>query len=61
MHNIAYLLNLMAQVRKAIIQDQFPQFLRQVFGKWYKGEKEKFPKWAVDALGEVGIDLLADD
>jgi tRNA-guanine transglycosylase len=60
LHNVAYLLNLMNEARKAIVDDRYPQFLRNVFGKWYGGDKQKYPKWAVDALGSVGMDLLCD-
>ncbi|KAI9710280.1 MAG: hypothetical protein M1820_002774 [Bogoriella megaspora] len=58
MHNVHFLLHLMGQVREAIIQDQYPAFLKAYFAKLYSGEKEKYPGWAVDALKGVGVDLL---
>lgn len=58
LHNVWYLLSLMRQVRKAIIADTYPQFLRQFFSDLYAGEKDKYPKWAVGALRGVGVDLL---
>ncbi|KAI5810861.1 queuine tRNA-ribosyltransferase [Pyronema omphalodes] len=60
MHNVAYLLGLMNKAQKAVMEDRYPQFLKDTFGKWYKGDKEKFPKWAVDALRGVGVDLMED-
>jgi len=59
LHNVAYVLGLMNSARKAIVEDRYPDFLRTVFGKWHNGDKTKFPKWAVDALSGVGVDLLA--
>lgn len=61
MHNVAYLLGLMKKARQAIVEDRYPQFLRQCYSGWYQGEKERYPKWAIDALAAVGVDLLADD
>ncbi|KAA8896240.1 tRNA-guanine(15) transglycosylase-like protein [Sphaerosporella brunnea] len=60
LHNVSYLLNLMNEARKAVVRDEYPKFLRETFGKWYQGDKAKFPKWAVDALRGVGVDLLAE-
>lgn len=59
MHNVHYQLNLMKQVRQAIIDDRYPSFLKEFFGKLYD-EKSKYPEWAVTALKGVGVDLLAD-
>lgn len=56
-HNVHYLLNLMKRAREAILEDRYPAFVKQFFGKLYS-TKEKFPIWAVDALKGVGIDLL---
>ncbi|KAF2091514.1 queuine tRNA-ribosyltransferas-like protein [Saccharata proteae CBS 121410] len=58
MHNVHYQLSLMAAARTAIIEDEFPEFLRRFFSKRY-GEKRQFPEWAVNALRGVGVDLLA--
>ena len=59
MHNVAYLLKLMNNARTAVVEDRYPQFLRDTFAGWYAGDKSVFPKWAVDALKGVGVDLLA--
>lgn len=50
----------MGKIRQAIIDDQYPAFLRKFFSDIYGGDKSKFPPWAIDALGGVGVDLLAD-
>jgi queuine tRNA-ribosyltransferase len=59
MHNVHYQLNLMKEAREAIIQDRYPQFVKDFFSKLHNGEKDKYPRWAVDALRGVGVDLLS--
>lgn len=59
MHNVHYLLSLMGSVRQAIIEDRYPNFLRAFFEKLYKN-KSDIPKWAVEALRGVGVDLLSE-
>jgi hypothetical protein len=46
----------MGQARDAIVADRYPDFLRTFF-KRYFGETG-YPRWCVDALGSVGVDLL---
>lgn len=48
----------MAQAREAIKQDRYPQFVKDFFNILYHGNKSQYPKWAVDALKTVGIELL---
>jgi tRNA-guanine transglycosylase len=60
MHNVWYQLNLMRSVREAIVEDRFPEFLKQFFSDQHGGDKEKYPEWAVEALRTVGVDLLSD-
>jgi len=60
MHNVYYQLNLMREAREAIVQDRYPQFVKDFFGDLYNREKDKYPVWAVDALKSVGVDLLAE-
>lgn len=60
MHNVWYQLELMRQVREAIVEDRFPAFLRRFFADLYP-DKEKYPTWAVDALRGVSVDLYTDD
>jgi len=59
MHNVHYLLNLMKGARKAIMEDRYPMFLKEFFGKLYDDRRD-FPEWAVMALRGVGVDLLVD-
>ncbi|PSS02290.1 tRNA-guanine(15) transglycosylase-like protein [Coniella lustricola] len=58
LHNVWYQLNLMRQVREAIIADRYPAFLRDFFENLY-ASKEEYPDWAVGALRGVGVDLMA--
>jgi queuine tRNA-ribosyltransferase catalytic subunit len=58
MHNVHFLLNLMRAARDAIIEDRYPEFLRNYFGKMYDWKKELYPQWAVNALKGVGVDLI---
>jgi tRNA-guanine family transglycosylase len=60
MHNVHYQLNLMRLAREAILEDRYPQFVKDFFSKLYDGRKEKYPEWAVGALKGVGVDLLID-
>ncbi|KAI9799358.1 MAG: hypothetical protein M1833_004057 [Piccolia ochrophora] len=56
MHNVHYLLSLMKKARTAIIEDRYPRFLKDFFGRLYD-DKSKYPEWAVRALLKVGVDL----
>lgn len=58
-HNVWYQLNLMKEVREAIIADRYPAFVREFFGRLYP-DRTEFPEWAVRALQGVGLDLLQD-
>jgi queuine tRNA-ribosyltransferase len=58
-HNVWYQLNLMREVREAIIEDKFPEFVKRFFGCLYSS-KGAYPEWAVEALCKVGIDLLEE-
>ena len=59
LHNVHYLLDLMRKVREAIVDGRYPEFVKGYFSTLYKGDTEKYPSWAVDALRGAGIDLLA--
>ncbi|KAG9238486.1 tRNA-guanine(15) transglycosylase-like protein [Amylocarpus encephaloides] len=61
MHNVWYQLALMRSVREAVIEDRFPAFLHQFFRDLHRGEKSKYPDWAVEALRTVGVDLLQEE
>ena len=57
-HNVYYQLNLMREIREAIIEDSFPAYVRQFFANLYP-EAAQYPDWAVEALKKVGIDLTS--
>lgn len=59
-HNVHYLLDMMRRAREAILEDKYPDFLKNYFNTLYAGEKEKYPTWAIEALRGVGVDLLED-
>ncbi|KAK9460149.1 tRNA-guanine(15) transglycosylase-like protein [Lipomyces oligophaga] len=61
LHNVHYQLNLMRTARAAIIRDEFPQFVKKFFATLHRGDKSKYPEWAVEALLAVNINLLNDD
>ncbi|KAI3635247.1 hypothetical protein MIR68_006813 [Amoeboaphelidium protococcarum] len=54
-HNIAYQMRLMREMREAIMKDQFPQFVKK-FVKDYHTNSE-CPQWAINALKSVNIDV----
>ncbi|KAK3087123.1 hypothetical protein FSP39_002020 [Pinctada imbricata] len=54
-HNVAYQLNLMRQVHQSIVDDKFPEFIRDFFLCLYP--QKNFPSWAVDALKSVNVHL----
>lgn len=64
LHNVHFLLSLMAKARAAIIEGNYPQFLKQWLGHYYavsESRGKKFPDWVVDALKEVGVNVLVDE
>lgn len=60
MHNVHFLLDLVARAREAIREDRYPAFLKEWFRTLYAGDKGKYPEWAVEALRGVGVDLMVD-
>ena len=65
LHNVHFLLSLIARAREAIMNGQYPIFLKQWLRRYYcvsEGAGSKnFQKWVVDALREDGVDLIADN
>lgn len=53
-HNVYFQLQLMRDMRDAIESDKFPEFVKKYMNELYSDEK---PKWIVDALKSVNIDL----
>ncbi|KXJ86112.1 queuine tRNA-ribosyltransferase [Microdochium bolleyi] len=56
-HNVWHQLNLMREIRAAIIEDRYPAYLHQWFADFY-GDKSRYPDWAVNALRGVDVDLI---
>ena len=54
-HNIAYQLNLMRQIREAVLADRFPDFVRGFMARLHPDGR--YPPWAVNALAAVHITL----
>lgn len=59
MHNVHYQLTLMQRIRSAILEDRYPEFVKDFFAKLHNGNKDNYPDWAVGALKGVGVDLLS--
>ncbi|KAH6605327.1 hypothetical protein Trco_007034 [Trichoderma cornu-damae] len=57
-HNVWYQLQLMRDIRQAIVEDRFPAYIRQFFA-WLYADKSQYPEWAVEALKKVNVDLAA--
>ncbi|KAJ1741603.1 Queuine tRNA-ribosyltransferase catalytic subunit 1 [Coemansia sp. RSA 989] len=57
-HNIAFQMRLMRDIRTAIVEDRYPQFIRS-FMKTRFGKT--VPQWIIDALKSVGVDLTVPD
>lgn len=55
-HNVAYMLNFMKDMRLAIEEDKFPDFCRAFFSRQF-ASPEEHPKWAIDALKTVNIEI----
>ena len=55
MNNISYQMNLMKNIRQAIKDGKFPEFVQDFFEKQFP--KKDYPQWSVDALDSVGIKL----
>lgn len=58
-HNVAYQLRLMRDMRDSIVADRFPDFVQGFFARMFPSRN--YPLWAVDALNSVNISLQADD
>jgi len=54
-HNIAFQLELMTAIRKAIISDTFPNFVKEYLSTLHP--KGDCPQWAIHALSSVGIEV----
>lgn len=57
-HNVAYQLRLMGEMREAIHNNTFPEYVKGFFKTLYPNELP--PGWVCDALQAVGIDVTVD-
>ncbi|KAG8985026.1 hypothetical protein FRB93_006127 [Tulasnella sp. JGI-2019a] len=57
-HNLVFQAKLMGQVRDAIIQGTFPDYLQRFFASYFG--TNGYPRWCIDALQSVGVDLIQD-
>lgn len=55
-HNVAYQLRLMRNIRKHILEGTFVDFIYSFMDTMYPDKK--YPEWAVDALRAVNVDLI---
>ncbi|CAG8476351.1 6223_t:CDS:2 [Acaulospora morrowiae] len=56
-HNVSYQLRLMRNIRNAIAENRFPQFIQKSFKDLFGGP-DRYPEWAVNALKSVDVTLL---
>ncbi|KIM29795.1 hypothetical protein M408DRAFT_328618 [Serendipita vermifera MAFF 305830] len=55
-HNLVFQARLMGNARDAILADTYPTYLRSFFARYFGATG--YPRWCIDALKEVGVDLL---
>jgi queuine tRNA-ribosyltransferase len=55
-HNVTYMLNLMLRLRQSIIDERFPEFVKDFMKTMFPNEN--YPEWTIDALEEAGIQVL---
>ena len=55
-HNIAYQMRLMGDIRQSILDGSFPQFVQKFMLSQFP--QRNYPGWAVDALLDASIELL---
>lgn len=54
-HNVAYQMRLMSRIRQAIIEDRFPQFIKDFVAVYYKDKD--IPVWVTNSLESLQIEL----
>ncbi|KZO98911.1 tRNA-guanine transglycosylase [Calocera viscosa TUFC12733] len=55
-HNVVFQAAVMGGARDAIMEGRFPQYLKDFFRRYFADVA--YPKWCVDALRSVGVDIL---
>jgi hypothetical protein len=74
LHNVAFQAQLMGRARDAILENRFPDYLKRFFYDYFgergcvgfhiggdlclTSVNRSYPRWCVDALRSVGVDLL---
>jgi queuine tRNA-ribosyltransferase catalytic subunit len=59
-HNIACMMQLVRDMREAILAKQFPDYVKRFIHMQYPGIQkggEEIPSWVLDALNAAGIDV----
>lgn len=56
MHNLVFQARLMGGARDAILEGEFPEYLKKFFADYFGAAG--YPQWCCDALKSVGVDLL---
>ena len=56
-HNVAFQLNLMRDIRSSIKEDNYPEFIKTFLLQNYPGGVSTYPKWTINALKSVGISI----
>ena len=63
-HNVVFEARLMGGARDAIMEDRFPAYVRDFFDRYFRAADKNnkttitYPRWCIDALCSVSIDLL---
>jgi queuine tRNA-ribosyltransferase catalytic subunit len=56
-HNLAYQLNLMRNIRQSIMEDRFPEFISRFLSDLYGPDAKAYPQWIVEALDSVNFNF----
>ncbi len=56
-HNLTYMMSLTTQMRNAIIENKYPQFVMKFIKEMFFDKNEECPAWVINALVAAGIHL----
>ncbi|CAF1534843.1 unnamed protein product [Rotaria sp. Silwood1] len=54
-HNVAYQMRLMSRIRQSIIEERFPDFIKEFVSNYY--QDKDIPQWIINSLKSVNIEL----
>ncbi|KAJ1649240.1 Queuine tRNA-ribosyltransferase catalytic subunit 1 [Dispira simplex] len=57
-HNIAYQMRLMRDIRTSIMENRFPEFIKSFMKRYFADRGKPYPEWVVNALHSVNISLI---